>query len=479
MEDLILQRALSKAAETSARPVLNSSLPVSVTFRILVTQVIQMVEKRQELTISGWMRMEWKDELIPWNASDYGNISSVHMRPGTLWEPDITLYNNVDKDFERLKEGLYFIIQSDGTVVKAAPSILTSFCRMNVEYFPFDKQHCTLKFASWLYNGWQLNLDFPGGAHNEQTEFDENGVWELSTVLGERYVAKYNCCPEPYPSLEYTLILKRRPEFFMGNILIPCVLLSFVTMLVFYLPPECDEKISFAITNLLAIILFQQLIAETLPPSADSSPLLSRYFTILISMGCLSILFTAFILNVYNKNGGVRAPSWLRILMLKTVARIVFYTPRASSVRGVTYAARRNGNENYAFENGMTTKVDVIRTTSNNFNNKTDTSDNGKPNGKKFRETNFLEGNDRTENNPQSNRTCRIVNKELEDILEELKGISKRMTEDAEETLILMEWKDIGAILDRVFLLVALSVAIIATLDIIVIRLTIQGKDST
>ncbi|XP_033102286.1 neuronal acetylcholine receptor subunit alpha-9-like [Anneissia japonica] len=420
------------------------------------------------------MRTEWKDELIPWNASEYGDINEVFMQAGTLWQPDITLYNNVDSDFERYKEGLYLKILSDGTVTKAAPAILTSFCRMDVQYFPFDEQHCNLKFGSWLYHGWQLDINFPGGSHNEQTEFDENGVWELSSVLGEKQVSIYNCCPEPYPTLDYTLILKRRPEFFMGNILIPCVLLSFVTMLVFYLPPECDEKISFAITNLLAIILFQQLIAETLPPSADNSPLLSRYFTILVSMGCISILFTAFVLNVYNKNGGVRAPRWLRVLMLRKVARIVFYTPRAASTRSCESDGKNK--ESYMYENGMCTKVDVVRSAVNQNNKKLEVP--GNCNGHVLRETNFFEGSDKPDNNPQASHTCRIVNKELEDILKELKGITKRMKDDEEETIILMEWKDIGAILDRIFLLMALTVAIIATLVIIVIRLTINGHKS-
>jgi len=27
---------------------------------------------------------------------------------------------------------------------------------MNVEFFPFDEQHCTMRFSSWTYDGYQV-----------------------------------------------------------------------------------------------------------------------------------------------------------------------------------------------------------------------------------------------------------------------------------------------------------------------------------
>ena len=47
--------------------------------------------------------------------------------------------------------------------------------------------------------------------------------------------------------------------------------------MVFFLPPECGEKLTLSITNLLAMVVFQQLIAETMPPTGDDSPIIGKF----------------------------------------------------------------------------------------------------------------------------------------------------------------------------------------------------------
>ena len=37
-------------------------------------------------------------------------------------------------------------------------AIYHSSCEMDVEYFPFDEQTCVMKFGSWTYDGYQVDL---------------------------------------------------------------------------------------------------------------------------------------------------------------------------------------------------------------------------------------------------------------------------------------------------------------------------------
>ena len=52
--------------------------------------------------------------------------------------------------------------------------------------------------------------------------------------------------------------------------------ISVLSLLVFYLPAECGEKLTLSITNLLALVVFQQLIAESMPPSGEDPPLIGK-----------------------------------------------------------------------------------------------------------------------------------------------------------------------------------------------------------
>ena len=66
----------------------------------------------------------------------------------------------------------------------------------------------------------------------------------------------YECCPnEIYPFVMFEIKVRRRALYFMFNLIIPCVLISFISMLGFSLPPESGEKIglgkfTFSLRNL-------------------------------------------------------------------------------------------------------------------------------------------------------------------------------------------------------------------------------------
>jgi len=53
---------------------------------------------------------------------------------------------------------------------------------MDITWFPFDDQVCTLKFGSWTYNGWQLNLQ-PIRDGFDLSNYIYNGEWMIVGTL--------------------------------------------------------------------------------------------------------------------------------------------------------------------------------------------------------------------------------------------------------------------------------------------------------
>ena len=62
-------------------------------------------------------------------------------------------------------------------------------------------------------------------------------------ILLFRNVKFYTCCDEPYLDITFNITMRRKTLFYTVNLIIPCMGISFLTVLVFYLPSDSGEKV--------------------------------------------------------------------------------------------------------------------------------------------------------------------------------------------------------------------------------------------
>lgn len=71
-----------------------------------------------------------------------------------------------------------------------------------------------------------------------------------------------------------------RTLYYTYNIIIPCVMLSILTLLCFWMKPDSGEKISLGLTILLAFSVFMLLIAENMPSTSVHVPIIGEFLNI-------------------------------------------------------------------------------------------------------------------------------------------------------------------------------------------------------
>ena len=182
---------------------------------------------------------------------------------------------SVAEDFNGLNQYRPSIFP-DGTVRYQFPSIVDTLCPLDVQKFPFDTQKCRLIFGSWSFHGNMIDL-YPLNSYGDLSSANHNVEWEAVSFEAKRNVMYYACCPEPFPDVTFTLTLRRKPTFFVNNIIIPSMLITFISILGFILPADSGEKVSLQVTVLLALAVFQLLVADLLPPDSDSTPYIGQY----------------------------------------------------------------------------------------------------------------------------------------------------------------------------------------------------------
>uniref|UniRef100_A0A7E4ZU22 Nicotinic acetylcholine receptor subunit n=1 Tax=Panagrellus redivivus TaxID=6233 RepID=A0A7E4ZU22_PANRE len=330
--------------EKAVRPVRNASHPIVVKLGMTLTNIFDMDEKNQVLTINVWLDQEWKDELLRWDPKEFSNIQALRIPCDLIWLPDIVLYNNADDytaGYMRSRAMVFY----DGTVFWPPPTQLRSTCKISVTYFPFDSQRCSLKFGSWTYHGFQV--DITNRSDNvDLTNYVVSGEFDLVHVHQKRRVVKYTCCPEPYPDVTFYIHIRRKTLYYMYNVIFPCLMMSVLTLLVFLLPPDSGEKISLGITVLLAFSVFVLAIAEKMPETSDAMPLIAVYLTIVMGMSSVSVVMTVMVLNFHHRGPfNQPIPPWIRRLVLQRLKRILGMklTHPLSSQNG---SCTRNGSLN-------------------------------------------------------------------------------------------------------------------------------------
>ena len=109
----------------------------------------------------------------------------------------------------------------------------------------------------------------------DTSDYVESNEWKLLEYPAAKNILKYPCCVEPYPDLTYTIRVKRIAVFYSFILVLPCVLLSLLTLVSFWLPPESPAKVLLGRSR-LAISLHALYPVHTARCRRDSTVELSR-----------------------------------------------------------------------------------------------------------------------------------------------------------------------------------------------------------
>ncbi|XP_036911380.1 neuronal acetylcholine receptor subunit alpha-6 [Sturnira hondurensis] len=304
------------------RPVENVSDPITVYFEVAITQLANVDEVNQIMETNLWLRHIWNDYKLRWDPVEFDGIETLRVPADKIWKPDIVLYNNAVGDFQ-VEGRTKALLKYDGTITWTPPAIFKSSCPMDITFFPFDHQNCSLKFGSWTYDKAKIDLLIIG-SKVDMNDFWENSEWEIVDASGYKHDIKYNCCEEIYTDITYSFYIRRLPMFYTVNLIIPCLFISFLTVLVFYLPSDCGEKVTLCISVLLSLTVFLLVITETIPSTSLVIPLVGEYLLFTMVFVTLSIVVTVFVLNIHYRTPTTHTmPKWVKTVFLQRLPQIL------------------------------------------------------------------------------------------------------------------------------------------------------------
>ncbi|ESN93688.1 hypothetical protein HELRODRAFT_140970, partial [Helobdella robusta] len=266
----------------------------------------------------------WNDLLLRWDPKDFGGIELVRVPSSKIWTPDIVLYNYADIRLKEHRDAMV-LVNNNGTVDWLPQAIFKSTCNIDITNFPFDIQVCKMKFGSWTYDGYKLDVNFLDDKDEfEISDYVRSNEWELLDSRAKKNVKYYYGLIEPYPDLTFFVIIRRVAVFYNYILVLPCVLLSFLTLVIFWLPPESPAKVMLGMSVFVAFFVLLLLLADSTPPAACSIPLIGAYFCANMILITLSTFLAVIIIqNHVRGDRKNKVPAWLKMIAIDGMARVL------------------------------------------------------------------------------------------------------------------------------------------------------------
>ena len=140
-----------------------------------------------------------------------------------------------------------------------------------------------------------------------------------------RHEQIYACCLEVYIDLTFTCTMKRKPLFYVINLIVPCLNISILAIFVFLLPSDSNQKITLSVSILVILLVFYLLLIELIPPTSIVIPLLGKYLLFTLVLVNLSIGITIFTLNIhFRRDSPFDLSPWLRKFLLVDLPKLVW-----------------------------------------------------------------------------------------------------------------------------------------------------------
>ncbi|XP_061163220.1 neuronal acetylcholine receptor subunit alpha-10-like [Saccostrea echinata] len=304
-----------------------SKKAVNVTIDVGLREIVDLSEKHETIKLKIWVRLQWKDCNFVWNVSEFGGISQIGVPYEKLWIPDVTLFEGIN-DVANMPDMKQYraLITNIGQIQYQFPTAIQMTCGMNISMFPYDYQMCTLTFGSWIHSNSEIEM-FSKSDTGDLTSFVNHQEWVVVSLKATKMTELYTCCEEPFSSISYKLVIKRKATFYIITMILPFFALTVLSIAGFVLPSISGEKMSFHMNILLAMTVYLLLIQDSLPSSSEFFPKIGIYFINTLLIICLSCVLSVIVVYLfYHDLSGKQMPKWVKRVLVVGLGRLMFIT---------------------------------------------------------------------------------------------------------------------------------------------------------
>ena len=309
-------------------PQVGNNTPLSVKVEVFLKSVLDLNEEHQFLSMTAMFSSAWLDHRLQWDPTKYGDIRELHLQRDQIWKPDLYIENAVGNHppyVHTLDPVSMVLADADGYLLMASLVQLTTLCAVDTALFPFDTQKCEVVLSSWIYSDTYMSLSW--NQFNLTTNLEHiNPTWMVKNIRKDK-VLTYETPSGIYYGLLLELTLSRRMSFIALAIIIPCLMLTLLTLVIFLLPASSGEKLGLGVAIWTSLVVFLLILVDLIPGSSMKMPLIGLYNLMILVLVTLSLLLSVVSEKIYAHNQPF--PSWMKIIAFQFMAKLVLWKSKS------------------------------------------------------------------------------------------------------------------------------------------------------
>ena len=253
--------------------------------------------------------LAWYDDRLTWNstltpfaynyceksseeaASIYFVSNGIETLSENVWTPDLTLLNSAS-DNENIVVNMAgsrnVQLYPSGLIKWRLTGTVEAFCELDLRWFPFDTQTCSILFSSrsnYIIDGINFTLPTMTTAINASmypnlfsSEFVDSISWTTKSITAERIekilFGNVNTFQNAQSVLAFTVTLQRHPKNFIITAILPNVLVTSLSIASLWISDH-PTRLAVTVTALLTIVAVLVCIL-----------LICMYFTLILMFLC-------------------------------------------------------------------------------------------------------------------------------------------------------------------------------------------------
>ncbi|XP_069134197.1 neuronal acetylcholine receptor subunit alpha-7-like [Argopecten irradians] len=287
-------------------PLHNFSDTLNIDISMFLMSIIDFDELSGVITLSAGIILTWPDFRLQWTPNDYGGIQKIRINSLKVWVPKVYVINAAD-DFRQFGADEYDLdITNTGNCEYVPGKLLKATCTVDMSKFPIDTQICSIQIMLWRSpSNVKLSIS---KSHILMTWYAPNGEWSVDKTD----VSFFMGYGTPSTTLDFTVHMSRRYQYFIVSMTIPIMLLCFLNPFVFLLPASSGERISYTITMFLSLTVYMTLINDILPKVSENMAGMTYFLLAVMFYSGIMVLLTIFTLRCDSIEDVREFPMWLR-----------------------------------------------------------------------------------------------------------------------------------------------------------------------